>query len=74
VKDILVKKGYQEVLTGNADNFDYEQSELQVKKSKSQAAGMIQNDFKDYVSSFKQTILGEEEAADAVVIIGTNFK
>ncbi len=74
VKDIFVKKGYQEILTGNADNFEYVKSELQVKKSKSEATAMIQTDLKDYVSSFKQTVLDEKEAADAVVIVGKDFK
>lgn len=74
VKDILVKKGYQEVLAGNADNFDYTQSLLQVKKAVSQAAGMIQTDLKDYVSSFKESVLDEKEAADVVIIVGKDFK
>lgn len=74
VMGILKNKGYQEVLTGNADNFEYVKSELQVKKSKSQAAGMIQTDLKDYVSSFKQTVLDEKEAADVVITIGSDFK
>lgn len=74
VKDILKNKGYQEILTGNADTFDYIISELQVKKSKSQAGAMVQTDLKDYVSSFKQTVLDEKEAPDVVIIIGKDFK
>ena len=74
VKDILKNKGYQEILTGNADDFDYKQSELQVKKSKSEAITMVQTDLKDYVSSFKQTALDEKEAADVLVIVGGDFK
>jgi len=74
VKDILKKKGYQEVLTDNADNFDYTQSVFQIKKSKSQAATMVQTDLKAYVSSFKQTVLDEKEAADVIIIVGADFK
>jgi len=74
VKDILKNKGYQEILTGNADNFDYKQSEVQVKKSKLEAVGMLKADLKDYTSSIKQTVLDEKEAADVVFIIGQNFK
>jgi len=74
VKDILKNKGYQEVLTGNADNFNYTQSELEVKKSKFEAINMIKTDLKDYVASFKQTELVATEAADVVLIIGKDFK
>lgn len=74
VKDLLKEKGYQEILTGNADNFDYTQSELQIKKTKSDVTSIIKNDLKDNVSSFKQSVLGEEEAADIVIIIGSDFK
>lgn len=74
VKDILKNKGYQEILTGNADTFDFTQTVLQVKKSKSDATNMIQADLKDYVSSFKQTVLDEKEAADVVIIVGSDFK
>lgn len=74
VKDLLKEKGYQEILTGNADSFDYEQTELQVKKSKSFFAVTIKNDLKDNVSSFKESALSEDEAADIVIIIGTDFK
>jgi copper homeostasis protein CutC len=34
VKEILKEKGYQEILTGNADSFDYEKTEVSVKKGK----------------------------------------
>ena len=71
---MLKEKGYQEILTGNANNFEYEQTELQVKKSKSTVAAVIKNDLKLNVSSFKETVLDEDEAADIVIIIGTDFK
>lgn len=74
VKDLLKNKGYQDIVTGNADSFDFTQSELQVKKSKADAFSMVQVDLKDYVSSFKQTALDEKEAADVVLIIGKDFK
>ncbi len=74
VKDLLKEKGYQEILTDNADSFDYEQTELQVKKSKSSVASTIKDDLKGNVSSFKESVLSEDEAADVVIIIGTDFK
>ena len=74
VRDLLKEKGYQELLTGNADNFDYVQSELQVKKSQSAVADILKADLKENVASFKRSVLDEKETADIVLIIGTNFK
>ena len=74
VKDLLKEKGYQEILTGNADNFDYEQTELQFKKSLSSSLTIIKNDLKDYVTKFKESTLSEDETADLVIIIGTDFE
>jgi len=74
MKDILKNKGYQEIITGNADNYDYIKTELQVKKSKIQAFGMIKTDLKDYLTSPKETSLDEKETPDVVIIIGTDFK
>lgn len=74
VKDLLKEIGYLEILTGNADNFDYVQSELQVKKGKAESGLIVAMDLKDSVAKFKQTVLDEKEAADVVIIIGQDFK
>lgn len=74
VKDILKNKGYQDIVTGNADNFDFTTSELQVKKSKTEATMMIQKDLVDYVSSFKTSVLASSESADVILTIGKDFK
>ncbi len=74
LKDALKNKGYQEILVGNADNFDYEQSELAVKKSKSEIANLIKNDLGEYIKIAKQTELAEEESADATITFGADFK
>lgn len=74
VKDILKNKGYQDIVTGNADNFDFATSELQVKKSKTEATMMFQKDLIDYVSTFKTSVLDEKETADVILIIGKDFK
>lgn len=74
VKAILSGKGYQDIITGNADNFDYKKSEIQVKKSKNQAAAMMTEDLKEYITSPTQTSLSEDETADIVFIIGQDFK
>ncbi len=74
VRDILKGKGYTDVLTGNADSYDYTQSELQVKDNKQQAAAMIEQDLKAYESSFKVTTLSATNSADVILIVGSKFK
>ncbi len=74
MKNILVKDGYQNVLTGNADSFDYKQSVIEVKKSKSDATSLLEADLKDYVSSFKVSNLEENNTADVILIVGSDFQ
>src|SRR3989338_6783671 len=72
VKDLLKEKGYQEILTGNADSFDYQQTEIQVKKSKASVTSTVKNDLKENLTSFKESTLDEDEAADIILIIGSD--
>ena len=63
-----------EILTDNADNFDYTVTEIQVKSDKKQLGEMIKNDLKDYISSPDITILDDKEASDLVLIFAADFK
>lgn len=74
MKEILLEKKYGDIITANADSFDYTLTELQIKKSKSQAATIIKEDLKVYLTAFKETVLDESEAADIVIIFGSDFK
>lgn len=74
VKEILKEKGYQEILTGNADSFDYEKTEVSVKKEKTYLISVIEEDLKKYVSSFKIETLSDKEASDIIIVIGKDFK
>lgn len=75
VVEILKNKGYQETISGgNADNFDYEVTEIKLKKEFSLYANVIQTDLKDYDPSIQITELDDKETADAIIIIGQNFK
>ncbi len=74
VKEILKNKEYGEILTDNADNFDYQITEINVKKDKIQAASLLKNDLKDYVTSPKIGQLDDKETADVIIIIGADFK
>lgn len=74
VKDILKDKNYQELVTANADNFDYKQTEIAIKQSKMDAKAYIVEDLKDYVGNPKITTLKDTETADIVITIGQDFK
>src|SRR3989338_10330237 len=74
VKDILKEAGYVDILTGNADNFDYTVTEIQIKKDKKAAFELLKNDLKKNISLKTPTILDEDDAADVILIIGTDFE
>jgi hypothetical protein len=35
---------------------------------------MIKEDLKDYLTSFKETVLDEKETPDVIIIFGSDFK
>lgn len=75
VKDLLKEKGYEDILTGNADNFDFKQSEVQVKKGEESIANLLKNDIKASTTTVKiTTSLAKDDAADAILIFGADFK
>lgn len=74
VRDLLLEKGYSDIVRGNAENFDYTVTELQVKKSKKDAVNLIKEDLQKNVPSFKESVLEESDNADVVLIIGADFK
>lgn len=74
MKDILKKKGYSEIITGNADNYDYKITEIQVKKDKKEAGRLIKNDLLDYLTTLKETTLSDDKTPDVIIIIGADFK
>lgn len=74
VKNLLKEKGYEDILTGNADNFEYEKTEVQVKEDKSFIFPLIAEDLADDVTVSEPSEIDEEEAADVIIIIGSDFK
>ncbi|MEN9327212.1 MAG: Type pilus assembly protein PilM [Candidatus Parcubacteria bacterium] len=74
VKDALKAKGYEEILTGNADNFEYTTTEIQVKKSTPNLGNAVKNDLADNVASPTITTLEESSTADVIVIVAKDFK
>jgi len=74
VKNILKDKGYGEIITGNANNYNYEKTEVQIKKQFVQISPTLKTDLKDYLTSFKQSELESTSTADLMLIIGKDFK
>ncbi|MBI5045284.1 MAG: LytR C-terminal domain-containing protein [Candidatus Levybacteria bacterium] len=67
----LKEKGYLITSAGNADTFDYQQTEIQIKKSKSSNLSQLKKDLSSTyeVASTVET-LAESSSADAIVIVG----
>jgi hypothetical protein len=71
-KDLLEAKGYEEIATGNADSFDYEETTVQIKEDKIAFLDLLVEDLsEDYlVSTDISETLEEESDFDAIVILG----
>jgi hypothetical protein len=74
VKTVIKEKGYQDIVTGNAETFDYEITEIAVKKGNEYLATSLQADLAEYAKKAKVTILAEKEQADVVITVGKDFK
>ncbi len=75
VKEFLKTQGYEEILTANADKFDYETTVIQVKEDA--ALGLekfVAQDIAERVEKPAFETLDADEAADVVIIVGTDFK
>lgn len=70
MSDALKKLGYDVVSSGNADNFDYAETEISVKSTKKAYLDMLETDLEDdyTIGSATSTYTGTD--ADAVVIVG----
>lgn len=68
--DMLKKKGYTQISTGNADNFAYESVTIKLKEKFKSFASLLESDLKDlYTVSFGEN-LGQDDSFDAVIIVG----
>lgn len=69
--EILRKAGYDVVSTGNADNFDYTDVNIQVKAAKKSALALLEDDLSaDYTIGDTSSDLPADTSYDALVIIG----
>jgi hypothetical protein len=69
-KDYLEELGYQVIGVDNAGSFDYEETEISIKKDKENYLDLLEEDLsKEYTLSEKAEILDTESEFDAVIII-----
>ena len=75
VKTFLKDAGYEDILTGNAAAFDYETTVIQFKKDQEDVRDLVSKDIASELEDKAEfEILDETEAADIVIIVGTDFK
>jgi len=69
--DVLKSFGYKVIATGNADNFNYENTAVQVKSTKTNFLALLKKDLGfSYTVGSTSADLDPSSTADALVIIG----
>ncbi len=72
-EDFLLDLGYEEITTGNADSYDYQQTEVSIKESKDEYLQMLLTDLSsEYTVSSESAYLDEDYDYDVQIIVGTN--
>lgn len=74
VKTIMKELKYNDIVTDNAETFDYEVTEVAVKKGNEHLGALVKSELLEYVKEVKITTLAEKENADIVVTVGKDFK
>lgn len=70
-QELLEGLGYEDVATGNADNYDYEKTEISIKEDKEAYLEMLTDDLSDdYTLAAEPNILDEDSDYDSIIIIG----
>lgn len=75
VKSFLQDQGYEDILTANADSFDYETTVIQTKEGGEALRDMVAADIATEIEDkpvFEP--LDEDAAADVVIVVGTDFR
>jgi len=70
-REFLEGLGYKEVAIGNADSFDYEETEVSIKEDKKDYLEMLTDDLsEEYTLSAQTPYVDKENEFDAIVVIG----
>lgn len=69
--DFLENKGYQNVKTGNADSYEYDETIIQIKEEKADFLDQLRDDLTDeYVLAAETETLEEDADFDVIIILG----
>lgn len=72
-KGYLEGLGYEEVDTGNADSYDYEESVIAIKESKKEYLSMLKADLVEkYLVAAKTETLDEDDDFDVIITLGSD--
>lgn len=75
VKNFLREKGYENILTGNAENFGFEKTVIQTKKDGDRLKDTIFQDIKSEILDEPDfELLDDDSASDIVLIFGQDFR
>lgn len=70
-QDYLESLGYENIEVGNADSYDYDQTELSIKEEKQEYLQLLLDDLEgEYTVNPETTFLEEDYDYDAQIIIG----
>ncbi len=68
---VLEDLGYENIEAGNADSYDYDQTEVSIKEGKKEYLQLLLNDLKEeYSISSESAYLEEDYDYDAQIIVG----
>ena len=67
---ILENAGFEDIKTGNADNFDYDQTQIRIKQEKENYLSALVSALSDYPIASSTSVLKEDDPFDAVIILG----
>ena len=70
MKALLEEKGYTVTTVGNAKDYSYTATEVQVKSGKEDVQSLIVSDLSTYSAKASDTTLKASDTNDAVVIVG----
>ena len=71
MKDFLEEAGYEEIDTGNAETYDYEEAEIAVKENAKDYLEMLTDDLSEKYSLAEETrTLDEDSEFDVIITVG----
>ncbi len=74
LKKVLQDDQYGEIITGNADNNDYQRTIIRTKKNYLSAIPLLKTSLSEFLDSPQTDLLADEETADIIIIIGKDIK